>query len=272
MSSGAPAAVQAQTLSRALEIPPAPQARPAQWRRALRELRALLATPDDTDRAIDFMYALGSREYERNFQRFAASASGRALLAERPSLLAALSDRAALARLPEGSLGRAYAAYLERNGFEPAGLLAVQRRVQERWEREEGAAPLDPLRAWFRERTILIHDLFPVLTDYGTDEVGEATLLAFTLAQHGGRGQAVITFGAALEAARGLGWRWLVYDFRAWRRGRRAEWLVALPWEDLLPLRVATVRRLAGVAESREVHPGGVLRGSADELRGVRPA
>jgi ubiquinone biosynthesis protein COQ4 len=247
-----------------LRIPPPPPYQPVRWRRALRELRALLDDPDDTDRAVDLMYALGTRQFERSFQRFATSASGRALLAERPSLLAVLSDGETLARLPEESFGRAYLAYLERNDFAPNGLLEVQKRVQARWEQEEGAPPLDELRAWFRDRTILAHDLFHVLTGYGTDEVGEATLLAFSLAQLGGRGQALLTFGAALEVWRALGRRWLRYDFRAWQRGRRAAWLVALPWEELLPLRLATVRRLARVADASEAHPDGVLRGSID--------
>jgi ubiquinone biosynthesis protein COQ4 len=249
----------------ALRIPPAPPPQPVRWRRALHELRALLDDPDDTDRAIDLMYALGNRQFERSFQRFATSASGRALLAERPSLLAALSDRAGLARLPEGSLGRTYLAYLDQNRFEPGGLLAVQSRVQARWEREEGVPPLDELRTWFRDRSLLAHDLFHVLTGYGTDEVGEATLLAFSLAQFGGRGQALLTFGAALETWRALGWRWIRYDVRAWRRGRRAAWLVALPWEELLPLRLATVRRLARLADPGEAHPEGVLRGSVHD-------
>ena len=194
-----------------------------------------------------------------------ASANGRALLEARPSLLAALSDRDALQRLPDGSFGRAYLDYLDRNGFQPDGLLVVQSRVQAMWQREEGVPPLDPLRAWFRDRTILAHDLFHVLTDYGTDELGEATLLAFSLVQFPGRGQAFLTLGAALEAWRALGWHWLIYDFRAWQRSRRAAWLPALPFEELLPLRLGTVRRLAGVVEAREAHPGGVLRGSPDQ-------
>jgi ubiquinone biosynthesis protein COQ4 len=231
-------------------------------RRAWHELRELIADPDDTDHAISLMYALGAREVERRFQRFAASAAGRAMIARRPELLDALSDRAALAQMPDESLGRVYLAYLERNGFAPDGLLAVQNRVQARWEREVGLPTLDPVRSWFRDRTILAHDLFHVLTDYGTDEMGEATLLAFSLAQMGGIGQTFLTLGAALEVWRTIGWRWLVYDFRAWRRGRRASWLVALPWEELLPLRVATVRVLAGVAEASEIHAAGILRGS----------
>jgi ubiquinone biosynthesis protein COQ4 len=248
-----------------IEIPPAPARQPRRWRRALSELRALIREPEETDHAIHLVYALGAREFERNFLRFAASVSGAALLAERPSLLAALSDRASLERLPEPSLGRAYLVYLAANRFAPAGLLEVQARVQAHWEGEQGIPPLDPLRAWFRERTLLAHDLFHVLSDYGTDELGEATLLAFTLAQLGGRAQALLTLGAALEVWRTLGWRWLAYDYRAWQRGRRAAWLAALPWEELLPLRLETVRCLAGVAEASDVHPRGVLRGSLDD-------
>jgi ubiquinone biosynthesis protein COQ4 len=248
-----------------LEIPPPPRRQPVRLRRALRELRALVAHPDETHRAIDLVYALGTREFERNFRRLAASRDGRALLAERPCLLAALSDRDALARTPEGSLGRAYLAYLERNRFAPESLLEVQDEVQARWEREEGVPRLDPMRAWFRDRSILAHDLSHVLTGYPTDDVGEATLLAFTLAQMGGRGQALLTVGAALRILRALGWRWLLYDLGAWRRGRRAAWLVALPWEELLPMRLASVRRLAGIAPADEAHPGGILRGTVVE-------
>ena len=247
-----------------LELLPPPPPQPVHWRRALRELRALLDDPEDTDRAIHLVYALGRREFERHFQRFVADPVGAALLAERPSLLAALSDREALARMPDGSVGRAYLAYLDANGFAPGGLLEVQNRVQAEWQREEGVPAPDPLRAWFRDRTILSHDLFHVLTDYGTDELGEATLLAFSLAQLGGRGQAFLTVGAALEVVRTLGWRFLPYDFRAWRRGRRAVWLPALPWEELLPLRVETVRSLAGLPDARVSHPRGILRGSPD--------
>lgn len=244
-----------------LEIPPPPPSRPLRWRRALRELRALLAEPDATEHAIDFMYALGDGTFERNFQRAAASADARPLLAERPSLLAALSDRAALERMQEGSLGRAYLAYLDQNGFQPGGLLELEHRVRARWERDEGIGALDPLRLWFHDRSVLAHDLFHLLTGYDTDDLGEATLLAFSLAQFGGLAQALLTLGAALDCARARGWRFLAYDFRAWQRGRRATSLVMLPWEELLPLRLDTVRRLAGVEGPEEAHTGGILRG-----------
>ena len=106
-------------------------------------MRQLLDDPDDTEKAIDFFYAIGRREFERNFQRFARSRSGQALLVERPSLAAAMSDRAALARMPEGSFGRAYLAFLERNGFAAMGLLELQKQVEAKWDAEEGVPRLD---------------------------------------------------------------------------------------------------------------------------------
>jgi ubiquinone biosynthesis protein COQ4 len=238
------------------------------WRRAFRALRALLRDPDDTAKAIDVNFAIGTRDFERSFQRFASSAAGGALLAERPCLADALSDRTALQQLPPDSLGAAYLDYLDRNGFRATGLLELEGETQARWERDDGLPAVDVLRAWFRERVTLAHDLSHLVTGYGTDDLGEATLLAFSQAQLGGRANALLTAGAMFEVFRSLGFRWLAYAFRAWRRGRRAQSLVALPWEELLPLRLTTVRRLARLETPEEAHPTGILCGrrSADRV------
>jgi ubiquinone biosynthesis protein COQ4 len=231
------------------------------WRRGFRALRALLRDPDDTAKAIDVSFAIGTRDFERSFQRFVSSGAGRVLLAERPSLADALSDRTVLARMHPDSLGRAYLEYLDENGFRAMGLVELEHETQARWEREDGLPSLDPLRIWFRDRVTLAHDLSHVVTGYGTDDLGEATLLAFSQAQLGGRANGLLTAGAALEVFRMLGFRWVSYALRAWRRGWRAASLVALPWEELLPLRLATVRRLARLGAPEEAHPTGILRG-----------
>ena len=171
-----------------IEIPPPPPPQPRRWRRAPRAPRALPASPDATEHAIDFMYSLGSRDYERHFQRFAASARGRSLLAERPSLLAALSDRAELARMPEGSLGRAYLEYFESNGSSRA---ACSRSTTACRRAGSGTrALLGSIRCAAgtgsqhpRPRSL------PRAHGYPTDDVGEATLLAFSLAQFDGLAQ-----------------------------------------------------------------------------------
>jgi ubiquinone biosynthesis protein COQ4 len=251
-------------------IPPFPR-QPLAWRTALRKLKQLLADPDDTAKAVELFHALGRNQFERAFQRLRADPCGRRLLAARPELLAALGDRAALERLPEGSFGRAYLEYLDDNGFAPGALVALNRDVEARLDAEEGIPALDPARAWFRDRTILLHDLLHVLSGYGTDDVGEATLLAFSLAQQPGPAGALLALGAALEVGRELGLDWLRYDFRAWRRGRRARWLAALPYEELLPLPLGTVQGVAGIPAAADWHPGGILRGAVREGRRAPP-
>lgn len=243
-----------------LDIPPPPSLG-IDWPRARRSLRELLDDPEDTARAFDLIYAIGRREFERDFQRFAASPTGRRLTLERSSLADALADRAALAALPADSLGGRYQAYLDENGFEATGLIALRHGVEERWSREDGVPALDPLRRFYSDRLTLAHDLSHVVTDYGTDDLGEATLLAFWLGQSMGRANTLLTVGAAVEVARNIGFRgWIAYDLRAFRRGRRAAWLPAVPWEELLPLRLETVQRLLRLEPGEEAHPGGVMR------------
>lgn len=229
------------------------------WRAALHALQRLLRDPDDTARAIEVILAIGARDFERFLRRFATTSAGQALLAERPSLAAALVDRAALERMHPDSLGRAYLAYLGATGFRTTGLIELQAETRRGWEQQHGLPPLDPVRAWFADRVGLTHDLAHVLTGYGTDDVGEATLLAFTQGQIGGRANGLLTAGALLEVFRAAGFRWLPYVGRAYLRGRRAVLLVTLPWEELLPLRVATVRRLAKLDQPGEAHPAGIL-------------
>src|SRR5437870_13136617 len=67
---------------------------------ALRAVRALTRNREDTRQVFLLMEALRGKTTLRQFARFTASEDGRAMLAERRSLLARLSDRASLAALP----------------------------------------------------------------------------------------------------------------------------------------------------------------------------
>jgi ubiquinone biosynthesis protein COQ4 len=247
----------------------APPPRPVDWPRALRALRELLADPDQTEKAFEIFVALGGGDEERGFQRFRAHPTGRRLLAERSDLLAPLADREGLHAMPAGSFGRAYLDYIERTGLNPSGLVDLKARLQAcaSADGEEGAV-LDPAREWFRDRTILMHDLWHVLTEYGTDDLGEAALLPFTFAQVGGRANGLLTFGAAFRGGIEHGPPFLRYLYQAWRRGRRAVWLVALQYEELLPRPIDAVRGLAAIAPPEIAHPGGIWRGSIE--RGTR--
>jgi len=216
--------------------------------RAVRSLRELIRDPESTEKAFDFFFAIGRGDFERQFRRFTCDPEGARLLAARPSLLAALCDRETLGRMPDGSFGRAYLAYLDRNGFQPDGLVAIERTVRGRWEREGALPPLDVERSWLRDRTILMHDLFHVLTGRDTDPPGEGALLWFSQAQLRGGANLFLTVGATLELVRVRGFEWLREVRKAWSQGRRARWLVTMPFEELLPLPLEAVRGMARVA------------------------
>jgi ubiquinone biosynthesis protein COQ4 len=215
--------------------------------RAVRSLRELIRDPESTEKAFDFFFAIGRGDFERQFQRFLRDPEGARLLAARPSLLAALCDRDVLGRMPEGSFGREYLAYLDRNGFQADGLVTIERTVRARWERDGALPPLDAERSWLRDRTILMHDLFHVLTGRDTDPPGEGALLWFSQAQLRGGAALFLTLGATAELVRVRGFEWLREVRRAWNQGRRARWLVTMPFEELLPLPVETVREMARV-------------------------
>ena len=224
----------------ALSLAPAPPARPLAWRRSLRLVRSLIDDPEQTELVFELMDAVGGRGDEPLFQSFAASAAGRALLAERPELVAALADREALARLPAGSLGRAYLAFVEARDFAADGL----QQVSDRTAIGDLNAALDPERRWFYRRVTAMHDLWHVLTGYGTDEPGEATLLAFSLGQGlGGRGFRLLLAAVACKGPWADAFAFQRGLAAAWRRGRRSAPLVEARYEELLPLPLASVRQ-----------------------------
>lgn len=206
------------------------------WPRAIRALRALVRDPSRTELAQEISAALDADLAERGLARLLARAEGRRLYDARPCLLDAVRDRAALERLPANSLGRAYLAHIERYGLDPAKLVELGR------SHGPSARLRDPDLRWWRERGEVAHDLWHVLAGYGADPLGEAALLPFSLAQTGGRANALLALGATLEATRRDGLRAFARGWRAWRRGRRAVRLEWLRYEELLPLPLEEVR------------------------------
>jgi ubiquinone biosynthesis protein COQ4 len=201
---------------------------------ALRALRQLFRDREDTRQVFVLMEALRGKTTLRQFARFCQSDSGRAMLAERRSLLAVLSDRASLAALPAGSLGQAYYEFMARENLSAEGLIEAS-KIQR-------PASVDEL-AWFRERNREMHDLLHVTAGYGRDPLGEVSVVAFSYAQTGLKGFAVIAVAGALRTARRLrGEPVFRAVFEAYRQGRRAEWLIAADWENLLAQPLAAVR------------------------------
>ncbi len=231
------------------------------WPRARRALKALIADPERTDQVFEITRALSGRADVRNFARLLREPGAPSLLTERPDLLAALSDRAALARLPEQSLGRAYLAFMVAGDLTAGGL--VDASMQGEADARDG---FSVEAGWFFDRLRDMHDVWHVLTGYGRDEAGEAANLAFTYGQIGNPGIGLIVLAAAALGPRSDGFHWQRYLLRAWRRGRQARFLPAVRYEELLALPLADVRAMLGIDPPEVAHPEGVMVATREDL------
>lgn len=215
--------------------------------RAFAAAKKLAADPDDLPQVFTIIESLSADTLARVARRLEGTAVGRGMLAGRPDIVEHLGDRAALARLPEGSLGRAYLAFVERENISAAGIREAGAKGQR--HRDNLPAPLD----WVHARLRDTHDLWHAAVGYQGDVLGETALLGFTFAQTRNPGIALII---AIGLAKTIGnpeARRAIAD--GYRRGREAEWLPGQAWEELLPLPLATVRARLGLRDEPTYTP-----------------
>ena len=212
--------------------PPKPRLHPIA---ALRAVRKLMSNGEDTQQVFLLIEALRGKTTLRQFARFRQTQTGRAVLGENRRLLDRLNDRAALAALPAGSLGREYYDFMASESLSAEGLVEASRITM----RE---LPADEVTL-FRERSREMHDLLHVVTGYGRDPLGEACLVAFSFAQTGLKGFAVIAAYAARKIARSRPDQPVRRAvFEGYRHGRKAGWLPGADWEALLAQPVEAIR------------------------------
>jgi ubiquinone biosynthesis protein COQ4 len=209
-------------------------------RRALAALAKLLQDPDDLPQVFTVIEALSGPAIAYNTRRLRGTERGARLLRERPDITTLLRDRAALACLPEGSLGRAYLAFMEAEGISVEGIVAASKEG-----RDEARDGDTPEQAYFRQRMRDTHDLWHAVTGYRGDVVGELALLGFLLAQVKNPAIGLIVLGGLFKTRDLAEARRLILD--GFRRGARAAWLPDTDWEALLALPVDEVRARLGV-------------------------
>jgi ubiquinone biosynthesis protein COQ4 len=238
---------------------------PLKFLRSYQELRKARAT-GDPEIVLRFMRPFHTRQFERTFLRVLADSVGRRLLDEERSLLPVLSDLQSLQALPERSLGREYARFIEEEelsltDFAEASLASMS-------ELDYGDR-----RAWtLAQRLRDMHDLIHVVSGYGRDLLGEMAVLSFSsgrpkrgenyrlsfilrLAQwkfaRAGRPDAAGVLRAAAE------------------RGAKAAFLPAVEWERLLPRPLPLVREQLGISPPPAYEP--IQYTSAGRHRAVSP-
>ena len=204
----------------------------AAWR-ALRDLAR--SQGKDAFAGVAFLRATEGNALRRAFHRFRASPEGRDVLARRLELGEHLLDRESLAAMPPDSLGRAFLDFLSRER------IALESVIQLAKSQAYAVASADEYR--FAERTHVMHDLWHVVTGYGTDAAGEVCILAFRSVQMRHVGVWLLTLFGTLTVGRNVGRRPINAAMReALARGRRAAWLYGVPWEAMLPEPLDVVR------------------------------
>ncbi len=202
------------------------------------------------------LYATGP-ELMCAVEQIRAHPTGKRVLADRPELATTLTNLPRLAAMPAGSLGRAYYDSMSSPSVVPGYLLAgliYRDGFLDRYDMPEDAR-------YLLERARWLHDMFHVLTGYGTDLAGEGLLIFFQLAY-----REVIPLWFAAISPPGLGpmlflrphigqrrWRALLRDAHA--RGTAAHQRqpsMSVYWEELLPRPLAEVRAELGIVPFEE--------------------
>lgn len=144
-------------------------------------------------------------------------------------------DLRRLRALPEGTLGRAFAAHLDDNGLDPSALPEY-----------EANDVLSYVAAHLTET----HDVWHALTGFGSDVPGELGLQAFYLAQFPSRlAGALLGIGFLRYAAvGGMDHARLMNEVsRGWAMGKNARSLFGVDWDAQWEKPVAEVRRALGI-------------------------
>jgi ubiquinone biosynthesis protein COQ4 len=157
---------------------------------------------------------------------------GGALRAGGARLIAPPAPGAAGPRLAPQSLGGSFLAFSERHGID------VRKLIESEHAMSRDYAQLDPLRRWLSDRLTVLHDLWHVLAGYDATTAGESALMAFSLPQRANdRALPIFITMSVLSGKLGAGEAAV-----AFRRGKRAVYLVEQCFEDLLPLPLDEVR------------------------------
>lgn len=205
----------------------------------LRALRALLRDKEDTTRVFEIMRAMNAGAARRGYGRLLSTPRGGAIAFAREELAPLLDDDAYMSRFAPGSVGATYLAWRRAENLSAAGLAEAAGKGL-----RQGPDPIPHPWAWFGRRTRDVHDLWHILTGYGRDGLGEACLVAFSFAQTGGPGWALIAAGAAVQALAHGQTRALAAILEGWRRGRRSAWLLGEDYHQVLaePVEAARAR------------------------------
>lgn len=210
--------------------------------RALKAVRRLIADKEDTVQVFEIMRALTGKAIPNGYRRLLSTPEGGRIAYERDEFAARLSDTAWLASFGPGTVGAAYRDFIAPRGLSAQGLADESRKVPD--------ADIDALHplAWYGRRLRDVHDVWHVLTGYGTDALGEVCVVAFSFSQTRSLGFAAIALAGAREFGRARnGEPYGAAVREAWRNGKAAAWLPAVDYPALFASPLDEARASLGI-------------------------
>jgi ubiquinone biosynthesis protein COQ4 len=210
------------------------------WGHALKSLRRLLNDKEDTTAVFEIMRALNGASTAKNYLRLLETQQGGRIAFQRQEFARLQMDDAWLDTLPEGSVGAAYRHFIRAEQISAEGLIEISR---------QNSAHVDEQHpyAWMGRRTRDVHDIWHILSGYHRDGLGEACLVAFSFAQTGGLGWAVIALGAASRSRKSGPYPFVKAIWQGYRRGKAAKWLLGEDYERLMSEPLEAARRRLGL-------------------------
>ncbi len=161
--------------------------------KVLHHFRKLVADKEDTEQVFHIIEATKGKASHRQAWDFIQSPQGQRFLRDEVNIPAMLDNHVRWADCGPDSVAAHYIAFMKREGLSAAGLVAESHK----WAPPE-SLPQD-LTQWYFDRLRDTHDLFHVLSGYGRDALGEASLLGFSYEQNHNKGILFIAYAGARQ-------------------------------------------------------------------------
>jgi ubiquinone biosynthesis protein COQ4 len=226
-------------------VPPDMPIRPVH---ALVSVIKLVLNKEDTRQVFETITAMSGGSGKRLFKRFLSTEAGRKVISGEVDMVSVLGDRNALRKLPEGSFGRAYLAFMEQEGLTIEGLMGAAEEADIRFDEETQF----PAFAKTFKYLDAVHDLWHVVTGYGRDALGELCNLEYTYKMTRNSGlPLIIWIGRMAQKLERPDLPIAKAIAEAQRMGEGAEWIMGYDVAELLPLPLEEVRRRLNISEPK---------------------
>lgn len=216
-------------------------------RDSFKSLKYLLKNPNDTAQVFKMAAALDHQDRKRAIQKLKSTEIGRQLVDSKPNAIDFLGDTTWIEKLPENSVGHAYLNFLRTENLHTKKIydLAAQNNQYIDFF-------ADTPESWLYRHTMVVHDIWHVITGYGTHPFGEACLMSFSSAQTGSKGFGLIALGSIMRAVKTPKRKFphIKAIVQAYLIGKRANWLYLEDYQKLLAEPISLARKRLNIPET----------------------